>query len=282
MIGVLVPILTFWVNLVLLSLGLAVVYGSSRILNLAHGAFFALGGYLASYLAFKMGLAGIALAPAISLPAGILFYYYIKGLASGELEQIISTYALLLIMEGLFKYVFGIGNYTASDQATSLGAVALGDAQLPISYLLGFATAVIALGGFAYYLNKTRSGMYARAFIDDREIAEAFGVNARAVEILLVTLGVFLAILGGAVASMWQAYGLGVSAEVLPYAFAVIVIGGLDNIWGVAAAAALVSALRTAVVYLYPELELVVLYLVVLAVLALRPRGLFARHARSV
>ncbi|AEA12680.1 inner-membrane translocator [Thermoproteus uzoniensis 768-20] len=282
MIALILPVLIFWIDLVLLSMGLAIVYGSSKILNLAHGSFFVLGGYLASYLASDLGLVGIPLAALAALPLSALFYLYIKAFARSELEQIVATYALLLIMEGVFEYVFGVGLYTSATQAAGLGMLEIAGAQLPTAYLIGAAAAAAALGGFAYVLYRTNFGAYARAVIDDREMAESLGVNTRRAEILLVLIGVLFAVLGGALASMWRSYGLGLAAEVLPYAFAVIVIGGLENIWGVAAASAIVSAVRTVVVYVYPRLELVVLYIVVLAVLAIRPQGLFARHVRSI
>ena len=100
------------------------------------------------------------------------------------------------------------------------------------------------------------------------------------VQHLSVFLGVFATSLLGAVAATWQAYTLGLSAEVLIYAFAALVIGGLGNLWGVAAASALVAAVRTAAVMVYPELELLAIYLVVIAVLLVRPGGIFTRHAR--
>ncbi|CCC81063.1 branched-chain amino acid ABC transporter permease [Thermoproteus tenax] len=274
----LVPVLIFWINLTTLSLGLVIVYGSTRVLNLAHGSFFALGGFLASYFAGMWGLGAVALAVAVAVPASLLFYLYVKSLASGELEQIVATYALLLIMEGIYKYLFGSGLYTTASYAAALGSAG----PVPAAYLITAAAVLLALALFAFMLYRTTLGVYSRAMLDDKEMAESLGVNVRVVEAVLVMIGIVLATAGGALASMWQSFSLGISAEVLPYAFAVIVIGGLDSVWGIVAASALVSLVRTAVVFFYPRLELVILYLIVLAVLILRPKGLFVRHARSI
>jgi branched-subunit amino acid ABC-type transport system permease component len=280
MINVLVALYAFFLNLLAVSIGMAFIYSVARVLNLAHGAFFVLGGYLATALITSLGPAPGALATAailVTLPP--LFSLYVR-FARDELEQLFVTYALLLLMEGLFKLVFGYGNYTLADLAAGLGAVFIGGQRIPNAYLLGGAAAAGLMAVLYLLLYKTRLGLYMRAVSDDREMAAALGVRSPLVQHLSIFLGVFTTSLLGAVAATWQAYTLGLSAEVLIYAFAALVIGGLGNLWGVAAASALVAAVRTAAVMVYPELELLAIYLVVIAVLLVRPGGIFTRHAR--
>jgi branched-chain amino acid transport system permease protein len=280
MINVLVALYAFFLNLLAVSIGMAFIYSVARVLNLAHGAFFVLGGYLATALIIRLGPAPGALATAAILAAlPPLLYLYVR-FARDELEQLFVTYALLLLMEGLFKLVFGYGNYTLADLAAGLGAVFIGDQRIPNAYLLGGATVAGLMAALYILLYKTRLGLYMRAVSDDREMAAALGVKSPRVQHLSIFLGVFGTSLLGAVAATWQAYTLGLSAEVLIYAFAALVIGGLGNLWGVAAASALVAAVRTATVMVYPELELLAIYLVVIAVLLVRPGGIFTRHAR--
>jgi branched-subunit amino acid ABC-type transport system permease component len=279
MIDVLVALYAFFLNLLAVSIGMAFIYGVARVMNLAHGAFFVLGGYLATALITSLGPAPGALAAvAILAVLSSLLYLYVR-LARDELEQLFVTYALLL-MEGLFELVFGYGNYTLADLAAGLGAVFIGDQRIPNAYLLGGAAAAGLMAALYLLLYKTRLGLYTRAVSGDSEMAAALGVRSPLVQHLSVFLGVFATSLLGAVAATWQAYTLGLSAEALIYAFAALVIGGLGNLWGVAAASALVAAVRTAAVMVYPELELLAIYLVVIAVLLVRPGGIFTRHAR--
>mgnify|MGYP000365952214 CR=1 FL=1 len=280
MINALVAFYAFFLNLLAVSIGMAFIYGVARVLNLAHGAFFVLGGYLATALITRLGPVPGALATAAVLAAlPPLFYLYVR-LTRNELEQLFATYALLLLMEGLFKLVFGYGNYTLADLAAGLGAASVGGQRVPYAYFLAGVAVAGLMATFYLLLYKTRLGLYMRAVSDDREMAAALGVRSPLVQHLSIFLGIFATALLGAVAATWQAYTLGLSAEVLIYAFAALVIGGLGNIWGTAAASALVAVARTAVVMFYPELELLVIYIAVIAVLLIRPGGIFTRYAR--
>ncbi|MFP3212004.1 MAG: branched-chain amino acid ABC transporter permease [Thermoproteus sp.] len=280
-ISFLISFYVFFLNILMTSLGMAFTYGVTRILNLAQGTFFVLGGYLASVFAWQMGLAfGIAAAAAASLALGPLFYFYVKALGRTELEQLFATYALLLIGEGLFKLVFGNGDYTTASLADGLGSVEVLGQQVPYSYLWGGAVAAALLALMYLLLARTRAGLYMRAVRDDAEMASALGINVREVGLSASALGILITAASGAASSMWQAFTLGLSGQILVYAFASLVVGGIGDLLGVVAASAVISAVRTAAVFLYPQLELVAIYLVVIAVLLTRPSGLFARHAR--
>jgi len=280
-ISFLISFYVFFLNILMTSLGMAFTYGVTRILNLAQGTFFVLGGYLASVFAWQIGLAfGIAAAAAASLAFGPLFYLYVKALGRTELEQLFATYALLLIGEGLFKLVFGNGNYTTASLADGLGSVEVLGQQVPYSYLWGGAVAAALLALMYLLLARTRAGLYMRAVRDDAEMASALGIDVREVGLSASALGILITAASGAASSMWQAFTLGLSGQILVYAFASLVVGGVGDLLGVVASSAVISAVRTAAVFLYPQLELVAIYLVVIAVLLTRPSGLFARHAR--
>lgn len=281
-ISFLIAFFIYSINLVFLSLGLVLIFNVSKVVNLAHGSFYVLGGYLASFLVLRTNsLWGIALAVAAAIPLGLLIAYVSRWLRR-DVEQIFFTFSLSLLLEGLFKAAFGVGNYTAGDFARSLGGFSLGGTEVPASYLVGFAALAASLGIFSAFLYKTRFGLLLRAVIDDAEMAQALGVRAGPMVYVAGVVGAAFAVLGGAVASLWQAYSLGMAANLLIYAFAVMVISGTANIWGVVPASILASFVRTLSVYYFPEFEIFSLYVVVLLVLLFKPEGLFVRHVRVV
>jgi len=277
-------ILAFWIYLSLLSIGLQFIYGVARVLNLAHGAFFVLGGYLASAFV-HWGLwywPAVAAAAAVGLALGAAFYAAVARLLGNELYQLFFTFSLFWIAEGLFKLFFGFGLYNTYDEAKAMGLVRLGGAEMPAAYLAGAGVLALAVVGIYLLLYRTPLGLYIRATVDRPEMAAVLGVNTRLVYTVAVALGVSTALLGGAVSSLWQNFTIGLAGVLLVYAFAVVTVAGLGNVTGAVVAALLISVLRTLAVFYFPELELLVIYIAVIAVLLLKPSGLFTRYERRV
>jgi len=280
MVGLLLSLLLFWAYLALLSLGLQFIYGSARVLNLAHASFFVLGGYLASYFANWMPLAAsIAVAAAAGAAAGALFYFYIRW-ARDETTQLFLTYSLFWLMEALFRTAFGYGLYNTTTQALALGSVAVADQQVPVAELIGVLMILTTMALFYFLVYRTAFGMFLRAAVDRPDMAAAVGVPVEKVALLGIALGSAVAAFGGAVSSMWQNFSIGLAGTLLVYAFAAVAISGLGNIFGVLASSLIISAIRSAAVYYFPELEIFAIYIAVLAVLAVRPQGLFVRYER--
>lgn len=275
--------------LFLIGVGLTLVFGVLRILNIAHGSLYALGAYVAAVLVIAYFekdrwppgsffvllaaalLVGLVVGPLIE--RGLLRRMYGRDPAL----QLIVTYALFLILEDAIKLVFGVDPYYAYRPFGLLGNVQLAGVTYPLYYLL---LLLVALGAGALlwlFINRTRFGRLVVAVIHDAEMATAMGINLPLIYVTAFALGAVLAALGGAFTAPMIAVVPGIGVEVIVLAFAVIVIGGLGSPEGAALGALIVGLVRAAAVHLAPELELFIIYLVMAVVLLVRPQGLFAQ-----
>ena len=276
--------------LFLVAAGLTVIYGVMRILNMAHGSFYAIGAYTAASLVgwyFNNGIGpvwvGYLLMLGCALVAGLIVGLIIeRGLlrfmyGRDEVLMVIITYALLLILEDTMKMIWGVNPYFAYQPYAEMGRSAL--AGLKVSYydlmLVGISL-VLGLGLWSW-LERTHQGKVLRAVIHDREVAMAMGVNVRRMFTLVFVLGTMLGTLAGALTAPAISVVPGIGVEVIVLAFAVVVIGGMGSIAGAAVGALLVGLSRAAAVHYAPEFELFVIYGVMALVLAVRPQGLFGR-----
>lgn len=276
--------------LFLVAAGLTVIYGVMRILNMAHGSFYAIGAYSAAsmigwYFADGAGelwvsyvmLLGCALVAGLVVglltERGLLKFMYGRD----EILMVIVTYALLLILEDAMKLVWGVNPYFAYQPYAAMGRVALLGLKVSV-YDLALIGLSIGLGiGLWAWLERTTVGKLLRAVIHDREIAEAMGVNVKRMFTLTFVVGATLGALAGAITAPAISVVPGIGVEVIVLAFAVVVVGGLGSIEGAAVGALLVGLCRAAAVHFAPEFELFVIYGVMSLVLAVRPQGLFGR-----
>jgi branched-chain amino acid transport system permease protein len=267
------------------AVGLSLVFSVLKVLNVAHGAFYSIG----AYVAVMLGMWGLStgISPYFSLPLlfvaaalvalfgplverGFLRWTYDKP----EALQILVTFGLFLVLEDLQKLVFGVQPHFHDAAVQLLGVSTIGGI-LYINYqLLLIALAVLALAALELVIRYTRLGKLVVAVVSDRELAQCMGVNASTVFTAAFTLGVFLAALGGALASPTSGVAPGLGAEAIVLGFAVAAIGGLGQIGGAALAALLVGLARVLAIFYYPEFEPVVPYTVMVLVLLVRPYGL--------
>jgi branched-chain amino acid transport system permease protein len=276
--------------LFLVAAGLTVIYGVMRILNMAHGSFYAIGAYAAAsaigwYFSDGSGSAGVSFLILIgcALLAGLVVGTLVeRGLlrfmyGRDEILMVIITYALLLILEDAMKMVWGVNPYFAYQPYTALGRTALGDLKVS-NYDLALIGVALAVGAALWaWLERTNLGKVLRAVIDDREIATAMGVNVKRMFTLTFLIGTILGAMAGALTAPAISVVPGIGVEVIVLAFAVVVVGGLGSIEGAAVGALLVGLSRAAAVHYAPEFELFVIYGVMSLVLAVRPQGLFGR-----
>jgi branched-chain amino acid transport system permease protein len=269
------------------AVGLTLVFSVLRILNVAHGSFYALGAYFS--VALGLWLTGRGLSAAFSLPALVIVPLLIAAVLGPLVEsallrwtygrsealQILVTFALFLILEDVQKLIFGVQSYYQDAPMQLLGTVQIGGIVYLNYQLALIVLALVVATGLRLVLQRTRVGKLIRAVVADREVAQALGIDARRVFVIAFSLGVFLAALGGSLASPTVGVAPGLGAEAIVLAFAVAAIGGLGQIEGAALAAVLVGLARAAAVYFAPELQPVVPYLVMVAVLLVRPYGLF-------
>ena len=292
---ILIDGLTYASWLFIVALGLTLVFGVLKILNIAHGSFYALGAYGAatlvawtaamkwspwlSILAMLMSAVLIAAIIAPLTERGLLRFFYGRD----EVLLVLTTNALFLMLEDITKLVWGANPYYVSEPYGLFGNVDIG-VQSYVGYdfmLVGLAVTV----GLAVWwgLNRTRQGKIVLAVIHSAEVASSMGVNVSRVYMGAFAVGIFLAALGGAFTAPMISVQPGVSVGVIIVSFAVVIIGGLGSIEGAAIGALIVGLARSVAVHTAPVAELFSIYLVMAVVLMFRPEGLFQRiQARKI
>lgn len=266
--------------LFLLASGLSLIFGVMRIVNLAHGSYFLLGGYVGlttvwQTQSFPLALLSGALAVAL---IGIgMEHLFLRRLKQQVLAQVLMTMGFALIFQDLALLVWGGDPYTIPVPAWLSGALRAGVIVFPI-YRLFIILAACAVGTALWlFLENTRAGATIRAAVDDGEMAQGVGINVPAVSMGVFALGAFLAALGGVVGGGFIGVYPGVDFEVLPYAFVVVIVGGLGSLQGAIVGSLMVGLLDNFGKALFPELSYFTLFAPMAVILALRPTGLFGR-----
>lgn len=281
--------------LFIVALGLTLVFGVLKILNIAHGSFYALGAYVTATLVAIT--ASWSLPPAMSLVAmllaavlvavlvaplterGLLRFFYGRD----EVLLVLVTYAMFLMMEDLTKLIWGANPFYVSEPYGMFGNIDIGT-QTYVGYdFMLVALAVVVGLGVWWGLNRTRFGKIVTAVIHSAEVASSMGIQVSRVYMLSFAVGIFLAALGGAFTAPMLSVQPGLSVGVIIISFAVVIIGGLGSIEGAAIGALIVGLARALAVHVWPVAELFSVYLVMALVLMFRPQGLFQRiQARKI
>jgi len=273
--------------LFLVAAGLQLVFGVQKIVNLACGSFYALGAYLgiaAVAWSMRLGLppmlflvvligAGLALAPIGPPIERLLRTVYDRD----EAFQLLLTFALVLMVEDAIRFIWGSTPLQLGNLYMVYGRVAVGGVAFPAYNLLVIAASLAIAVAIGWFLTRTNTGRILRATAEDRETAQALGVDVGRMYALVFTLGTVLGTLGGALVAPSSAASLDMPVELVVEAFAVVVIGGLGSMRGALAGALIVGLMRAGAVAIYPEAEILAVYLVVVLVLVIRPAGLFGR-----
>ena len=275
--------------LFLVAAGLQLIFGVQKIVNLACGSFYALGAYFGiTFVGYaqQYGMPSVLLLPALVL-AGI-----VVGLIGPVIErllrtiydrdesfQLLLTFALLLMFQDVFRFVWGANPRTLDISPLVYGSIVAGDFRVPVYNVLVIAAAIAIAAGFGLFLRNTNYGRILRATSENRAMAEALGVNVRSVYAVVFTLGTMLGTVAGALVVPTAAASLDMAIEFVVEAFAVVVIGGLGSMRGAFAGALIVGLIRALSLVIYPEAELLMIYVIVIGVLLLRPAGLFGKPA---
>jgi branched-chain amino acid transport system permease protein len=274
--------------LFLIASGLTLVYGVMRIVNLAHGSFYAVGAYVAAWL--------IGLAATAKFPTAFLFLLLLSGAGvvallgivleptllrplyrRAEEYQLLITFGLLLVLEDSMRLLWGPSPLTVSELPDAFGGLRLLGATYPGYNLFVIAVGVAAGASLWAFVYRTRFGVLLRATSQDMRMASALGVDVKRVYVLAFAIGCCMAGLGGAVVVPISGAVLGMGVDALVLAFVVVVIGGLGSLEGALAGALIVGAVRTLGITYFAEIELAVLYLIAATVLFVKPSGLFGR-----
>lgn len=274
--------------LFLVSLGLTLIFGVQGILNVAHGSLYAFGGYTAATLAIW---AAERQAPTWVLLAALVLAALVVGvILGGILEigllrrvqdkdpvlQLLVTFAAFLIFEDLQRLIWGVAPYSSTEVVSRLGNFDIFGITYTVYQLL--LIPAVAFGvylGLLFALRRTRLGKQIIAVTHHREVAMAIGINAKKIGLIAFIVGAFLGALGGALAAPTTSLVPGVGTDMIVLSFSVVATAGLGQITGALITALLIGLARSIAVYTAPELEVAVPYLIMVAVLLVRPNGLF-------
>jgi branched-chain amino acid transport system permease protein len=277
--------------LFLIAVGLTFIYGVLRIVNVAHGSLYALGAYTAvSLVSAFVGAGGspyltyallVVAALLVGMVVGpVLERVFLRPFYGREdVIQLLVTFSVFLILEDAMKLVWGVRTVYADTPYKLLGQINLAGISYSVYQLLLVGVALATAALLSVLINGTRFGKLVVAVINDREMSTALGIHVGRLFTVAFTLGAIFAALGGAFVAPTIAVGPGVSVEAIVLAFAVVVIGGLGSLRGAALGALIVGLARSVAVHRFPEVDLAVIYLIMVAILLIRPRGLFGELA---
>jgi branched-subunit amino acid ABC-type transport system permease component len=281
--------LAIGMNFFIIAAGLTLIFGVLRVINFAHGVFYMFGAYacwdVSTRLAgsgwgFWLGVvaAGALLAViAVIVERGFLQFLYKKE----HLLQLLFTFAVVLIMGDAAKMIWGTDQYSVPYPAGFDGATNLYISYFP-NYLL-FLTVIgpVIAVGLWLVIGRTRWGRIIRAATQDREMLSALGMNVPLVYTSVFVLGSVLAGVGGALAAPRIAVGPGMDAFMIVECFVIVVIGGLGSLWGSFFGALALGFVSTFGPVILPNWDIVLVYMLMLAVLLWRPWGLFGHPEGS-
>jgi branched-chain amino acid transport system permease protein len=265
----------------LIALGLSLIFSLGGVVNLAHGAFYALGAYLAVALTGYVGFGGAAvLSPLIVGLLGVLFERFLlrRFYSADPILSLLLTFGLAMVAEQLLRMIWGASPLPASIPTLFKGQVVIGEFLYSRYRLLMLGVVFIALAGIWLLLNKTSFGRVVRAGVQRPDMVAVLGIRLQPYMTAIVVLGVGLAALAGVLFAPISGVHPAMGTEIMTAAFVVVVIGGLGSFWGVVLAALLVGVVRGVTIHFYPPAGEASMYLLMLLVLMFRPRGLLGER----
>jgi branched-chain amino acid transport system permease protein len=280
--------LQFSSYLFIVSAGLTIIFGVMKILNVAHGSFYAWGAYTAAFFIGKfsdMGLPdalGFLIIVAAAIVVGVILGFIIEqGILKHMYERdevliVLATFGLFLVLEDIILIAFGTDPYFAYQPMALLDSVELGGITRDVYGMTLIGVAAVVAVGCWWLLNRTKWGTLLKAVIFDREMGISMGINVPLVYTLTFIGGAILGGLGGAYIAPTISVAPGLGTEVIVLSFAVVVVGGMGSIAGAAIGSLIIGLLRAIAVHELPQVELFVVFAVMAVVLVFRPEGLFA------
>ena len=276
-------------SLFLVASGLSIIFGVTRIVNFAHGAFYMLGAYVAFTLtdrfAGPLGFWGSILVASLVVAAlGALMEMVLlrRIYHAPELFQLLATFGVTLMVQDLVVLIWGAEDLMGPRAPGFAGAVELFGRRVPAYDFLLISLGPIVLGLLWLVFHRTRWGVLVRAATQDREMVASLGVNQKWLFTSVFALGVFLAALGGALQIPRTTVSHAMDLSIIVEVFVVVVIGGLGSVTGAFVAAILVSELNAFGILILPQISMVIVFLAMAAVLVVRPWGLFGKPDATV
>jgi branched-chain amino acid transport system permease protein len=253
----------------LIALGLSLIFSVGGVVNLAHGAFYALGAYASVEIAKYLGFGpAVVLSPVAVAMLGILFERFILRhfYTADPILSLLLTFGLAMVAEQAIRMVWGAAPLSASMPQALRGPVIVGNFLFSRYRLTLLAIVVLVLAGVWLLLHKTSFGRVVRAGIQRPDM------------VTIVMLGVGMAALGGALFAPITIVHPAMGAEIITIAFVVVVIGGLGSFWGVVLAAVLVGVVRGITIHFAAAAGEASIYVLLFLILLVRPRGLLGER----
>ena len=273
----------FGMLLFVLSVGLSVTLGLMNFINLAHGAFGMLGGYVTVLAMRQLGLPFLLALPAAFLAAALVSVLFERTLfrrlyKAGELNQVLFTIGVVFVAAAVATYAFGTVQQVIILPSWLCGSVEVFGLRLGVYriFLIAIALAVTAL--LVFGLERTRLGAQIRAAVDNQRMAQGLGLDVERIFAITFALGSGLAGLGGALAIEIVGLDPSFGFHYLVYVLIVVAVGGLGSITGSFVGAALLGIGDVAGKYFVPEIGSFLIYLLLVAILFVRPLGLFGKR----
>jgi branched-chain amino acid transport system permease protein len=265
----------------LIALGLSLIFSVGGVVNLAHGAFYAIGAYFSITIAKYLGFGpSVVLSPIAVAMLGIAFERFLlrRFYAADPILSLLVTFGLAMIVEQLIRIVWGAAPLSVNMPPEFKGSVFIGDFLFSRYRLFLLAVVVAVLASIWLLLNKASFGRVVRAGIQRPDMVAALGIRLQPYMTAIVMLGVGMAALGGALFAPITIVHPAMGAEVITVAFVVVVIGGLGSFWGVVISALLVGVVRGMTIHFVPAAGEASMYVLMFLVLLFRPRGLLGER----
>ena len=268
----------------LLSLGLAVIFGLLGIVNFAHGALYMLGAFAAWIMFDTLGInywAALFLAPLVVGVFGMVIErLFLKHLYKlDEIYGLLLTFGLTLILEGIFRELYGVSGQSYPVPELLQGATDLGFMILPNYRAWVVLVSLVVCLGTWYLIERTRLGAYLRAGTENAALLQAFGINVPMMVMLTYGAGAALAALAGVLAAPIIQVNPLMGSNLIIVVFAVVVIGGMGSILGSVVTGLALGLVEGMTRVFYPEASSIVVFVVMVLVLMVRPAGLFGKEA---
>jgi branched-chain amino acid transport system permease protein len=261
----------------LIALGLSLIFSLGGLVNLAHGAFYAVGAYLAVKLAPAIGFGGVLLvSPILVALIGLVIerFLFRRFYREDPSLGLLLTFGLAMVAEQTLRVVFGAAPLPFAIPDALRGQLLLGDFIYSRYRLVMLGIAVVAVAGLWFLLQRTPFGRVVRAGVQNPDMVAALGISLSPYMTAVVGISVALAALAGVLLAPITGVHPAMGSEILTASFVVVVIGGLGSFWGVVWAALIVGVVRGLTVYFFPPAAEASMYVLMLLVLLLRPRGL--------
>lgn len=265
----------------LIALGLSLIFSVGGIVNLAHGAFYAIGAYVSLEIINFSGFGvSIFVTPMLVALLGILFERYLlrRFYTADPILSLLVTFGLAMVTEQAIRMIWGSAPLVSNMPVEFKGNVILGDFMFSKYRLFILAVVILVMSGIWLLLQKTMFGRVVRAGVQKPDMVAVLGIKLQPYMTAIVMLGVATAALGGVLFGPIAIVHPAMGTEIMTVAFVVVVIGGLGSFWGVVLAAVLVGVVRGITIFFAPAAGEASMYILMFLVLMFRPRGLLGER----